>query len=119
MLTQENLVEVVDLLKRGQRCVEWNVYGGDAKVLVFLPGRNSFAFGLDDLDKVEAAVGVPLSVVPDVIPYALPLLVAAQHIPDHVWKNAVIKGMTILGRDDFRMEFAREHDLRSRMVGGQ
>ena len=117
MLSPKNLVEVVELLKSGQRCVEWNVYGGEAKVLVFLPGRASFAFGLDDLDKVEAAVGEPLSVVPDVLPYALPVLVAAQHVPDHVWKNAVQQDMTILGRDDYRLEFAREHDLRSRMVG--
>lgn len=119
MLTPQDLDELVELLRSGQRCVEWNVYGGEAKVLVFLPGRNSFAFGLDDLDKVEAAVGGPLSVVPDALPYALPFLVAAQHIPDHVWKTAVQKDMTILGRDDYRMEFAREHDLRSRMVGGQ
>lgn len=117
MLDEKQIVEVVDLLHNGQRCVEWNVYGGNAKVLAFLPGRNSVEFELDDLDQVERMLGEPLSVVPDVLPFALPMSQAAQQLPDHFWKAAVRNEKTILGRDDFRLEYARVHLLRKHLEG--
>lgn len=115
MLNPKQLVEIVDLLKKGERCVEWNVYGGGAKVLAFLPGRSSVVFDLNDLNNVERELGEPLSVVPDVLPYALPVEKAAQQLPDYFWKEAVRTEKTILGRDEYRQEFARGHLLRDRL----